>query len=213
MFALLAKFDIGKQKELDERVEERIEKKKEQRKLAKGMKARELALQDLNLDVRVSADGATRQASVRELQAGARQHMILIVGPRKACRDALVGANLLKMDFAISNILVVPYEIDENKTRVKTRPEGGFGERPAYETQAYVAEASGDGWEDYIEAELDAAIEQNGERSREEGIAIVVSSNGRIIRRGVGKVPWRQMVEQLDQSLKEDAKAKANSLI
>ena len=45
------------------------------------------------------------------------------------------------------------------------------------------------------------------EQARDEGIAIVVSSAGRIIRRGVGKVPWRQMVEQLDQSLKEGAKA------
>jgi hypothetical protein len=206
VFALLAKFDIDKQKELDDRVEDRMEKKKEQRKLAKGMKDRELALQNLNLNVRVSSDGDTRQASVKELQAGAKQHMIVVVGPRKACRDALVGANLLKMDFAMSNILVVPYEIGGNK---QSRPEGGFGVRPAYETQAYVAEPAGDGWDDYVQAEIDAAVEQNGEKARDEGIAIVVSSNGRIIRRGVGKVPWRQMVEQLDQSLKEDSKAKS----
>jgi hypothetical protein len=203
-FALLAKYDIDKQKELDERVEERVEKKKEQRKLAKGMKERELALQNLMLNVRVSAKGDTQQALVKELQAGAKQHMIIVVGPRKACRDALVGANLLKMDFAMSNILVVPYDTGADK---QSRPEGGFAQRPMYETQAYVAEPAGEGWEDYIQAEMDAAVEQNGEQARDEGIAIVVSSAGRIIRRGVGKVPWRQMVEQLDQSLKEGAKA------
>jgi hypothetical protein len=179
-------WNTGKQKELDERVEERVEKKKEQRKLAKGMKERELALQNSNLDVRVSANGDTRQALVKELQAGAKLHMIIVVGPRKACRDALVGANLLKMDFTMSNILVVLYDTSADQ---RSRPEGGFGQRPMYETQAYVAEPAGEGWEDYIQAEMDAAAEQNGEKTREERIAIVVSSVGRIIRRGVGKVP------------------------
>jgi hypothetical protein len=209
-FALLARYDLGKQKELDVKVEERVEKKKEQRKMAKGMKEREMALQNLTVNVRVSANGDTRQALVKELQAGAKQHMIVVAGPRKACRDALVGANLLKMDFAMSNILVVPYDTGADK---QSRPEGGFGQRPLYETQAYVAEPAGEGWEDYIQAEMDAAVEQNGGAKTvlDEGIAIVVSSAGRIIRRGVGKVPWRQMVEQLDQSLKEDAKA--NSLM
>ena len=66
-------------------------------------------------------------------------------------------------------------------------------------------------WNDYITAEINDAIEQNGAQVKDEGIAIVVASNGKIIRRGVGKVPWRQMVEQLDQSVKENTK-KENAL-
>ena len=41
------------------------------------------------------------------------------------------------------------------------------------------------------------AVDQNGQQAKEEGIAIVVANTGTVIRRGVGKVPWRQMVEQL----------------
>jgi len=40
-------------------------------------------------------------------------------------------------------------------------------------------------------------VKQGGEQARKEGIAIVTANNGKVIRRGVGKVPWRQMVEQL----------------
>jgi len=204
LFAFLFKWDLDKQGELNEKVVERIEKKKEFKKLEQGIRERERKLGTLQLEVRVSADGATKTASVKELQAGARQHMIIVVGPKKAIRDALVGANILKMDFAMSNILVVPYETGVDAAEQRSRPEGtGFGtaDRPMYETQAYVSRPTGEGWDEYVEAELADAVAQNGEKVREEGIAIVVASNGKVIRRGVGKVPWRQMVEQLDTAI------------
>ena len=204
VFAFLAKWDLDKQNELDERVETRVEQKKQQKQAAKGMKEREKLLGTLKLAIRVSADGATREAAVKELQAGARQHMIVVAGPKKACRDALVGANLLKMDFAMSNVLVVPYEMGVDEAEQMSRPDGsGFGESlPIYETQPYVAKPVGEGWDEYIKQEMDDAVKQNGENAKTEGIAVVVASNGSVIRRGVGKVPWRQMVEQLDEAVK-----------
>lgn len=196
VFAFLAKWDLDKQGELSEKVEEKVEKKREQSKLVKKMQEREKALGTLNLEFQVSADRSTKEASVKNLQAGARQGMIIVIGPRKACRNALIGANLLKMDFAMSNVLVVPYETDADET-AREKPSGGFGEQPMYETQPYVARPVGDGWDEYVEAELSDAITQSGPNVKEEGIAIVVASSGKVIRRGVGKVPWRQMVEQL----------------
>lgn len=114
-------------------------------------------------------------------------------------QDALIGANLQKMDFAMSNVLVVPYESDSVNIDRQMRPEGGFGGRPSYELQPFVARPVGDGWDDLIGSEMADAVEQNGPRAAEEGIALVVANTGKIIRRGVGKVPWRQMVEQLQQ--------------
>ena len=119
----------------------------------------------------------------------------------KACKDALVGANLLKMDFAMSNVLVVPYETDAGSAETQSRPSGGFGEQPIYERQPYVARPTGEDWADYIKAEMDDAVKQSGENARSEGIAIVVASNGKVIRRGVGTVPWRQMVQQLEEEV------------
>lgn len=197
-FALLAKFDIDKQKELGTQVEDKIARTKERKAGLKQLKQREQQLGTLSLEITVGAD-RSQQASVRELQAGASQHMIIVIGPRKACRDALVGANLLKMDFAMSNVLVVPVETDVDSIDSEIKPTGtGFGQRPTYETQPYVARPAGDGWDDWCAAEMADAVAQNGDTTKTEGIAIVVANNGKVIRRGVGKVPWRQMVEQLE---------------
>jgi len=208
VFAVLAKLDIDKGRELDERVESRIQEKKERKEVVKGMKERERTLGTLKVDLRIS-DGVSKTATVKELQAGARQHMIVVVGPRKACRDALVGANLLKMDFAMSNVLVVPYETDSDPTDVLTKPSGGFGSdddnRPMYEKQPYIARPStedAEAWAEFVQGELKDATDQSGPDVLKEGIAVVVSSNGKVLRRGVGKVPWRQMVDELEASLK-----------
>lgn len=201
LFALLAKFDFDKQAELAENVEKKIERKMEQKKVVKSMREREKKLGDLLLEIQVSSDGKTKQAPVSNIQSGAKQHMIIVAGPKKACKDALIGANLLKMDFAMSNVLVVPYEMGVDRSELLSRPSGGFGDRPVYETQPYIARVVGDGWEEYIQQEVEDAVKQSGENVKEEGIAIVIANNGKVIRRGVGKVPWRQMVEQLEEAV------------
>jgi hypothetical protein len=197
-FAICAKLDTDQQSELQLKVDDKIERKKEMKVRNKGLQEREKLFKTLPVDIVVSLDGATRSATVGELQAGAKQHMIVVAGPRKACKEALIGANLLKMDFAMNNVMVVPYETDSDQVEVQSRPSGGFGDKPSYEKQAYIARASGEVWDDYIQKEVADAIEQNGESVRTEGIALVVANNGKIIRRGVGTVPWRQMVEQLE---------------
>jgi len=200
-FAFLAKWDFDRQAELTENVEKKIERKKKQKKKVKNMREREKRLADLMLEIQVSADGKTQQAPVANIQSGARQHMVIVAGPRKACKDALIGANLLKMDFAMSNVLVVPYETGVDQAELQSRPSGGFGDRPSYENQPYVARVIGEGWDEYIQEEMNDAIEQSGESIKEEGIAIVIANNGKCIRRGVGKVPWRQMVEELEKEV------------
>lgn len=198
-FAVFAKLDLDKKAELDTNVENKLARKKEQNKIAKAMRQREENLKKLNLSIRVTADGDTQEATVGAIQEGARQHMIFVIGNKKSIKDALLGANLLKLDFSMSNILVIPYEIGTSDGEKKTRPKGGFGERPVWETQPYVAEVVGEGWEDYVNAELKDAVEQSGPMVKQEGIAIVLANDGTVIRRGVGKVPWRQMVEELLQ--------------
>lgn len=197
-FVALSKFDLDKKAELDENVEKKLNRKKEQNKISKAMRDREAALKKLNVSIRVTAEGDTQEATVGAIQDGANQHMIFVIGNRKCIKDALLGANLLKLDFSMSNVLVVPYEIGVSNEEKKTRPTGGFAERPVWETQAYVAEPIGEGWEDYIEGELKDAVEQSGPMVKQEGVAIVLANDGNVIRRGVGKVPWRQMVEELE---------------
>jgi len=205
LMGALAKFDLDKQSQLQEKVDEKIQRKKEMKQVSKGMKEREKFLGTLPLDVTVSKDGDTQRAKVSDLQVGAKQHMIIVAGPRKACKEALVGANLLRMDFALNNVLVVPFETDADSAEQLARPSGGFGDRPSFETQPYIARPpvgeEGEDWKEYIRQEMEDAVKQGGEVVKKDGIAIVVANNGKVIRRGVGTVPWRQMVEQLEESV------------
>lgn len=202
----MAKFDLDKQAELQSKVDDKLQRKKEMKKLSKGMKEREKLLGSLPLEITVSTDGQVQEALVSDLQLGAKQHMIIVAGPRKACKDALIGANLLKMDFALSNVLVVPYETDTDSVEKQSRRSGGFGDRPSYESQPYIANVIGDDWKEYIRQEMEDAVKQSGDSAKKEGIAIVVANNGKIIRRGIGTVPWRQMVQQLEETVNPDAK-------
>jgi hypothetical protein len=201
LFAFLYKYDLDQQEVLQGKVEEKMERKKEFKKASTGMKDREKTLGALKLDITVSLNGQTRESSVAELQNGAKQHIIIVAGPGRACRAALIGANLLKMDFAFSNVLVVAYETDVDEAELLSRPSGGFGDRPSYATQPYVAKATGEAWAEYIKAEMDDAVTQSGEKAKDEGIAIVVANNGKVLRRGVGTVPWRKMVEELEEEI------------
>ena len=234
LMGVLAKFDLDKQSELQGKVDEKIQRKKDMKVISKAMKERESILKSLSLEITIG-EGKTGQASVADLQSGAKQHMIIVAGPRRACKvrtmfgfmkamsmctlmisvrvsnhvffqDALIGANLLKMDFALSNVLVVPYETDNDSADQLSRPSGGFGDRPSYETQPYIARATGDDWDAYIQREIKDAVTQSGESAKKDGIAIVVANNGEIIRRGVGLVPWREMVEQLEETVNPTSK-------
>lgn len=209
-FAFLGKLDVDKGNELNTKVEEKIQRTKENKILRKGMKEREMVLSKLMVDIRVSEDTnvPVQTAPVEALQSGGKQHMVVVIGPRKAIRDALLAANILKMEFSVRDVLIVPYELNKKKDEDKIKPDGqkGFGanSRPTWEMQPYVAQPSGEGWEEYIQDELNDAVAQNGEKVKEEGIAIIVANTGEIIRRGVGKVPFRQIVDELEQKTKEE---------
>lgn len=210
LMGVCAKYDLDRQAELQGKVDEKIERKKEVKKANKAIKGREAILQTLPLEITIGGDGNTRTANVVDLQKGAKQHMIIVAGPKKACRDALIGANLMKMDFAMSNVLVVPYEIDSDSNEDISGPSGGFGDRPSYEKQAYIARTTGEDWDDFIEQEIKDAVEQGGESVKKDGVVIVVANNGSIIRRGVGTVPWRQMVEQLNETVNPTEEKKSS---
>lgn len=211
VFAFLTKWDIDKSNELNAKVEEKIKQKRENKVIRKDMEGRAAVLSKLSLDIRVSEDGETQTATVEAVQTGGKQHVIVVAGYRKAIRDALLGANILKMEFAIRDVLIVPYELGktqrEKELEDKMKPDGsGFGAdaRPTWETQPYVAQPVGDGWDKYIQDEIGDAVKQNGDSVKEDGIAIVVANSGEIIRRGVGQVPWRNMVEELENAVKDD---------
>jgi len=159
LFAVLAKLDLYKGAELDGKVEQKVERTKTMKKVKAAMREREAQLKELSVNVRVSEDGSMKEAPIGVMQEKAKQHLILVAGPGRAIRDALRGAQLNKVNFGSTNILVVPYETEKDAADRAAKPDGsGFGDaRPSYETQAYVAEPVGSGWEEFIEDEMTVA--------------------------------------------------------
>ena len=130
LFGVLAKLDLDKGAELSAAVEEKVERKKALKKVGKSMREREQQLQKLNVNVRVTEDGETRMAPVGVMQENAKQHVILVAGPGRAIRDALRGAQLNKQNFAMANILVVPYETGVDVVDKASKPDEGSTSRP-----------------------------------------------------------------------------------
>jgi len=199
IFAVAWKLDSDQGAELDDAVLGKIEKKKEQKKLVRGMRERESKLQQLSLNVQTSLDGSRTDGKISDVQLGAKQNMIIVVGPRDACRKALVGANIMSNQFGMSNVLVVPYDTGIGADmQAEEMSKTGFGKRGTSGTRPWVARPIGFGWESYIKAEMDDAVKQSGEKCREDGIAIVVEKTGRVMRRGVGEIPWRDIIDEFN---------------
>mmetsp|Transcript_18330 Transcript_18330/g.32772 ORF Transcript_18330/g.32772 Transcript_18330/m.32772 type:complete len:243 (+) Transcript_18330:197-925(+) len=102
-FGVCAKFDLDKDAELTAAVEAKVERKKANKKITASMREREQLMKKLNVDVKVSQDGGTRVAPLGVMQENAKQHVILVAGPGRAIRDALRGAQLNKVNFAMTN--------------------------------------------------------------------------------------------------------------
>lgn len=215
LFGALAKIDLDNGAKLADAVEEKIERKKRLKSVTGAMREREQQLKELNVSVRVSQDGSTKMAPLGVMQDKARQHVILVAGPGRAIRDALRGAQLNKVNFAMTNILVVPYETGVDTVDRASKPDGGgFADnRPAYATQPYIAEPVGEGWGEFVAAEMETAVEQAGDKVLEDGVALVVTNDGKVLRRGVGKVPWRQMVDELEEAVTGEKKEGPNPLL
>jgi len=199
-FAAAFFYDSKGGSELNERVSEKIEKKVARRRASQSIQARESVLGKLRVEIRVSEDRATKEGTVDDIQVGAGQNFVVVAGPRAAVRDALLGAQLLKGPFfARGDVLIVP--LVTTPEGGLERSESGFGKRKE-EDQSYVARPMGPGWEDYVEAEMaDAEVQANNEDVREKGIAIVLARNGEVVRRGVGSIPWRKTIEELQGAL------------
>lgn len=192
--AVFFKLDFDKGSELQEKVEAKINRKKDMKLINAAMKQREDDLKNLQVSIQVSNDGQKKEAPIGVLQSGANQHMVLVIGPQDYTRDSLFSAQLVKRDvFARGNTLIVPYTLGNDSTK----PSGGFGER-VEEKESYVAAPVGEGWESYVQAELNDAVLQGGEDVTNEGIAIVLSNDGTVLRRGVGMIPWKMTVDELN---------------
>lgn len=74
----------------------------------------------------------------------------------------------------------------------------GFGGKPPYLEQAFVAEPEDvEQWKYLMDEEVAFAERQGVKNARKQGVCLVVNRSGQILRRGLGRPKWELIVGDL----------------
>ena len=130
--------------------------------------------------------------------------------------EALLRAKVMGARFSKQQVLVVPFDRDDPGGGAGSGGGGGRGFARA-DAQAYVAQPSDDAagggslsaWRAYADAEVASAAAQAGLSEDElwdQGVVVVASKDGRIVRRGLGMPAWDLIARELNAQA-DDAEA------
>eukprot|EP00752_Nemacystus_decipiens_P006098 g5503.t1 len=165
-------------------------------------------LRALNVKVPGSGTGpeleGAKEAPVGVLMDEAKQSFCVIAGGKEYIRDSILAAMLAKNQiFPSLNMLVVPVEMDVASSGNGSKGLAkGFGSSSlSYEEQGYVAApVNEDGWRALMKEEFDAAERQGvvARSSGKDGIVLLVSKKGKVLRRGVGVPMWNMIRDDVD---------------
>ncbi|CAM9469981.1 unnamed protein product [Ascophyllum nodosum] len=142
-----------------------------------------------------------KEVPVGVLMDEAKQSFCVLAGGRDFIRDSMVAAMLAKNQvFPTVNLMVVPVDsgVDVDK---------GFGRKNlSYESEGYVAAPADEAqWRAVMAEELEAAERQGAlsQSSSKDGIVLVVSRQGKVLRRGVGIPAWKAIREDVEPQVKK----------
>uniref|UniRef100_A0A6S8B4J3 Uncharacterized protein n=1 Tax=Aureoumbra lagunensis TaxID=44058 RepID=A0A6S8B4J3_9STRA len=147
----------------------------------------------LKLRVSVGLEDNRREATLDTLRSVARQSFIVIAGPRAAIDDALKDALIQQKLFAKSECVVVPVASEKDPVLVPNKPvyRSGFVALPSPDDAM--------AWTDFVAAEIATAKQQGcDENALSNGIVIAVRRDGTIARRGVGRPPWKSLLNEIE---------------
>ncbi|CAB1098257.1 unnamed protein product [Ectocarpus sp. CCAP 1310/34] len=164
-------------------------------------------LRALSVKVPGSGNGAelegAKEAPVGVLMDEAKQAFCVLAGGKEFVRDSILAAMLAKNQiFPSLNLLVVPVEMEVASDGKGAKGLAkGFGTSLSYEEQGYVAApVDEDGWRALMREEFEAAERQGvvAQSSGKDGIVLLVSKKGKVLRRGVGIPMWNIIRDDVD---------------
>ena len=208
-FAIAAYFDVKKGNELVDQVDEKIERKKNAKKqMAASNERWTKEFRALEVQLKLGQEGGERNVFVKDLLDSAKQNLVVIAGKKTFIKEALLSARLARGSpacFQEKNVLILPVTLDSSMPpSSSSSTASGFSAAPTIPatntSPLYVAEPLGDEWKSLIESETKDAETQGGQGSliRESGMVIVVGSDGKVKRRGVGDPKWNIVFEDIE---------------
>jgi hypothetical protein len=129
--------------------------------------------------------------------------VIIIAGPSSFVKDSIVDAQTVGQEIFIdNNVYVVPMVLNGLQlSEQETAASKGFSVK---ETILSVVSMPFVGlptqlsvWERFIGSEIKSAELQGSKNVAKQGLVFAVDKTGKIIRRGLGSPPWKQLVEEL----------------
>eukprot|EP01038_Epipyxis_sp_PR26KG_P005048 gene5048-7045_t len=146
-------------------------------------------------------ENVTKIVSVGELQNKAKQNLVIVAGESDFVNECIVSARLEGYDFFNSrNTLVVPFiynEDEEIPEELDQKKSKGFGAKEPMSFTFIGKPKQPNVWYEYLRSEVSTAKEQGNKDIVKKGFVLLVNSKGKIIKRGLGLPPWKEILKDL----------------
>ena len=169
-------------------------------------KEREVELAQLPVEIIFSSsnENTTRIVSIADLQNKGSQNVIVVAGSLSFVKDAVLGARAEGSElFNQNNVYVVPVVIDDEQVEEsELNAKKGFGAASSSAGAESILSAPFIGkpaqvpvWQRFLAKEVKAAEAQGTKGIVKQGLVLAVDKGGRIVRRGLGRPPWKNLIE------------------
>lgn len=147
-----------------------------------------------------SDENVTRIVSLNDLQAKGKQHAIIVTGSAAFVKDALISARIEGTNlFTAKETCVIPVVYQEEQ--LETEGSKGFGAKDSLMNAPYIGRPTQiPVWLRYLQQEVELAERQGSKGVVDQGLVLAVAQNGKVIRRGLGLPPWKEVCDQLNSA-------------
>ena len=162
----------------------------------------ELARMPVQVQISEQDENVTRIVPLGNLQAKGKQHVVIVAGSRPFVRDAVISAKIegvelfnTKETFVIPVVLDDVVQLEEGRDAVAK----GFGApKETLMSAPYIGKPTQiNVWQAYLKKEIDLAVKQGEADIVNKGLVLAVKRNGKVVRRGVGIPPWKELVDEM----------------
>eukprot|EP00981_Chlorochromonas_danica_P015086 scaffold10372_cov243-Ochromonas_danica.AAC.11 len=197
----------GEKQQLDRFVSKQ---KKADSKLSKEEIAeREKVLSLLPAEIQVNERNAseTRTVSLGDLMDKGKQNIVIVTGELSFVKDSILSARSAGRElFTSEETFILPFPQGQAVSDLDGSSQKGFSAKEGLLDAPYIAlPVQTDAWERVLQAEFELAKAQGAKDAQKRGLVIVINKTGKVIRRGLGLPPWKEIIDEL----KTKAKAKS----
>jgi hypothetical protein len=161
-----------------------------------------ISLLPVEVQVSDSDEEATRIVKFADLQSKGQQNIIIFAGDYEIVKDAVISARVEGSEvFNMKDTFLLPLVLGE--TQLDEEGTRGFGSKKLLMEAPYIAKPAQKAvWLNTLQQEIDLAKLQGAEDIEKQGLVLAVSRSGKIVRRGIGLPPWKQVVDEMDEGAK-----------